>query len=258
MKLNNDAKRAKEQFIRKVFDYYNGKINKFNNPAVLNIEWDGKLNTAGDYKLPNRVTIRPYVIAEYSKENYMIFNFKVIEVIIHELYHADQVISSDRSKYKNEEDAVEKQTLIYISTHRQEIMKQFGLDIYHVYKNDTFEKAISAIDDKCVYTPRKYTDHLFMIFADCGIYDNNLSEILMNKIIEYNINNSVGSLKIIVNDITLVIQDKRYLFPVSQLNNFFYSKLYNANFNKYDAKCNWSENSIDGWDIVININTVID
>ena len=53
MKLNNDARRAKEQFIRKVFDYYNGKINKFNNPAILNIEWNGELNTAGDYKLPN-------------------------------------------------------------------------------------------------------------------------------------------------------------------------------------------------------------
>ena len=70
------------EFIYKVFNYYNGRINIFN-PAVLHIEWVRKMNSenGATTRNPNVITIFPRVIQRYFPDPYW-FYYNIILCII--------------------------------------------------------------------------------------------------------------------------------------------------------------------------------
>ena len=95
-----------EDFIFKVFNYYNGRINAFNTPAVLSINWVNYGTIAGSTRLPNIVEIKPMVVLSYilnKNQNLNYFYYYLLETIIHALFHVDQIIDYRRvrmdSKY---------------------------------------------------------------------------------------------------------------------------------------------------------------
>lgn len=210
-------------FIQKVFNYYNGRINKCNYPAMLNIEW---ANYAGsdigaNTKNPNILDIYPNVIAKYSSD-YNYFYFCIIETIIHELYHMDQIIdyrrySIDPSYTQFIEYAVETQTHIYIACNKKDIYEQFGINISSV----DIDRLLREYDQGYTYFRRRYDDHICILLNDiCSLAINTDS---MNQIIKYNINNSIGKIYININDNVVKIQDGSYLMPIDEVNSFFYN-----------------------------------
>ena len=60
-------KKELDDFIIKVFHYYNGRINVINNNAVLDINWANQImcNAGGYSKLPNIVVINPMIINRF-------------------------------------------------------------------------------------------------------------------------------------------------------------------------------------------------
>ena len=78
-----------ENFIRSVFNYYNGRINIFNK-AILCIDWVIKRDDVAGYSTqPNIVYIFPRTLMIISN-NEDVFKFNIIMTVIHELYHTDQ------------------------------------------------------------------------------------------------------------------------------------------------------------------------
>lgn len=79
-------------FIIKVFNYYNGKINIINNKAILNINWKQSKEsiTMGDCTIPNVITIYPVCIMCDYNDNEL--KMMIVETIVHELHHADQLL----------------------------------------------------------------------------------------------------------------------------------------------------------------------
>ena len=64
-----------ENFARKAFDYLNGKINIFNYPATLEIEWAELLNrsTAAITRNPNIVILYPHIIMRHVECEYDLY-----------------------------------------------------------------------------------------------------------------------------------------------------------------------------------------
>ena len=101
------------QIITKIFNYYNGKINPLNQ-AVLNIEWVGSIRDAfGSTNLPNLVAIFPkkILLASESKEEFV---FNIVNTIIHELYHANQLVDNHIHAEQIRDDPLE--APVYIKT----------------------------------------------------------------------------------------------------------------------------------------------
>ena len=119
-------------FIIKVFNYYNGKINIINNKAILNINWKQSKEsiTMGDCTIPNVITIYPVCIMCDYDDNEL--KMMIVETIVHELHHADQLLDyrlckNDRRYVNIMEAACESQTASYLLTHKQEVYDIFGV-----------------------------------------------------------------------------------------------------------------------------------
>ncbi len=188
-----------EKFIWKVFNYYNGRINIINK-AVLDINWVNLMGiNAGGYSvLPNIVCINPMVAIRYYGHDEFLIKVCIIETIIHELYHTDQIINyrlymADADYNKYIEHACETQTAIYMAGHTKEFSDIFGLEIYI----DDYDKIIKYWDRCGVHYQRRYLhDHIFMCFDNlCGFgigasakYQAMLDAIKNNKNITINFN----------------------------------------------------------------------
>lgn len=201
-------------FITKVFNFYNGRINTFN-PARLQIEWIyNSTNAAGQTKNPNIILIYPLIIAKYSDSEYQ-FYYILLETIIHELYHIDQIIDYPLMVFDNYylariECAVEEQTNIYLANNKQEIFENFGIDVNMV--NNTILANINKYAG-VLYHRKRSIDHLFVILKEVdalSITKNNLKGILY----EYNINN----ISIIINDEVC----NTNIDNINLINDFFY------------------------------------
>lgn len=159
-------------FINKVFNYYNGRINPINK-AILDINWCNLMMCdAGGYsRLPNIVVINPNVIIRYyGNNNDTNIKIAIIETIIHELYHTDQLINytlytSDMNYNKFIEHACEVQTAIYIAGHVQEVCNVFGIKTH--ISNKAYNNCMIYWDQPGVtYQRRYYYDHIFMCIDD--------------------------------------------------------------------------------------------
>lgn len=202
-------------FITKVFNFYNGRINTFN-PARLQIEWiHNSTNAAGQTKNPNMVLIYPLTVAKYSDSEYKFF-YILLETIIHELYHIDQIIDYPLMVFDNYylarvECAVEEQTNIYLANNKQEIFENFGIDVSMV--NNTILSNINKYAG-ALYHRRRSIDHLFVILKEVdalSITKNNLQELLYG----YDINT-----------VSITINGKlcaTSIDNINLINNFFYN-----------------------------------
>ena len=162
-------------FIIKVFNYYNGRINVINK-AILDINWCNlnMCNAGGFSRLPNIVIINPMVILRFHEYNEYISKVQIIETIIHELYHTDQLINynlyiSDINFNRFIEHSCELETSIYIAGHRQEIYNIFGIDV-NIDKNQ-YNKIINYWYYPGIeYRRRYFYDHVFMCIDNlCGL-----------------------------------------------------------------------------------------
>lgn len=218
-----------EFFIEKVFNFYNGKINIFNNPARLIINWAEQRDSAnGGFTInPNVVTINPNVVARYSENEYVLYRY-LLEVIIHELYHVDQIIDYTRmggvdANYTDQiESAVEVQTNIYIANHKLEILYNFGLDIE--VNNDKFREVIYDYDTSApaIYQRRNFITHIMCVVRELIESDNNGYNLFRNFMDNYS-RTSKGELMIVVNDQSLLVLKNGYTCTTYQFNEFIYN-----------------------------------
>ena len=175
------TKKQVNEFITKVFNYYNGRINPFNKCA-LSINW-GKSNGYGSLSHPNCVTI---YASTFDHRDQSIFAKNVIHVVIHELYHADAVEYPD--EYYGDkcmwdrlvEFPVYKETAKYILSHLSEIVwlsdgmitsKNFDPGYHYkqllefsgfdYIKKDMYNHVICALTDMARI---KYGDHKDMMY----------------------------------------------------------------------------------------------
>lgn len=141
-------------FIVKVFNYYNGKINTLvkANLNICNMRDSGTNFPLGSCSYPNIVTIFPYLIcANYDSGE--LAALSVVTVIIHELFHVDQSLLYKEDgeikyyKFENLEDKCRCISAMYYINNIAEITylirSEFGIDtsfirefIDTMYRND--------------------------------------------------------------------------------------------------------------------------
>lgn len=210
-----------ESFILKVFNYYNGKINLFNNNAKLNINWANMMDTSiGGYSIyPNIVIIYPRIIYRYSQD---IEDFKmtVVEVIIHELTHTDQIIDYDLYDSNKEytdyiEYACQLQAQLYILSNTNDIYNKFGIRI-NLNKKQQEEIIRFWYYPGVYYNRRKYVDHICMlIYFLYPICDKNkIYEIISS------IQNNDKNLIITINNNEIVVKNEYGFVNLNQFNDF--------------------------------------
>ena len=227
------------EFIVKVFSYYNGVINKVNYPALLQIEWINKhdIRSIGISTNPNVVRIYPAVLLRELGSNIDGYEIKynLLETIIHELFHTDQVIYYEKmatnAQYRNAiESQVELQTALYIATHSNEINMFIDNTIID---NDALNRVINRFYPiGGLYHRRTYTEHILIILSE--IFDKVYMD-RMSQDIRYMIENNTNSkIRVILNDNELVIKEGARLASINQINMFFYNLYF-----KYS--CRWKE-----------------
>ena len=215
-------------FIHNVFNYYNGKINIFNK-AILIIDWANHYNSnnLANCKAPNKVTIFPMVIKRICNCMYdMMAN--VVECIIHELYHADQLIDYERVNVTDYnmsiEYPVEVETNLYIINHMNELYTEFGLDIstdYNIFLNRAMQYDVGYR-----YIRRDYLSHLLVCFKQ-ALFDINDFRILESYIA--NIRQNIrGKIFLEINGITYYLYHDGECFNLNDLNEILNNTIYNG------------------------------
>lgn len=127
-----------ECFINKVFYYYNGRINTCNDRCRLFINWCNFSATGcgARFMQPNIINVFPMVAARWQNEQQLDadaleyengYKIILIESIIHELYHADQVAIRGCYEEYQVECPVITETTLYIANHQNEIYNVFGV-----------------------------------------------------------------------------------------------------------------------------------
>ena len=222
-------------FITKVFNYYDGKINVFNTPARLIIEWIDlpDRSTGGITMNPNTVIMYPIITYRYCNTPYW-FYYNLIVTIIHELYHVDQIICYPKMKnpiYNMQiESPVELNTYMYMAEHQREILEQFhftdivGYNTYYDTIKDQFDLGYQ-------YHRRNYRSHLICILQDILYVDHH--EFIDTTIRVFDDPDSVIDI-VIGNDI-IRLKDKLLCCPLKQLNDFLYERYFKYNFRGSDA-----------------------
>ena len=222
-------------FIIKVFNYYNGKINIINK-AVLDINWANLINTndAGYSKPPNLIIINPMVIVRFCNGDEVSIKTNIIETIIHELYHTDQLINyklylSDNNYRVFIENACEIQTAIYISGHLKEISELLQMNIAFSNKAG-FYKRMQYYDLPGIkYQRRYYHDHIFLCIHEICNFDKDIAEIIYDYI-KNNVENRDNIIININNEVVNVCINNN-LLPIEEFNKVFIKYICNGFYN---------------------------
>ena len=243
-----------DDFIIKVFNYYNGKINVINK-AVLDINWANMMTCdAGGYnKSPNITIINPSVIIRYYGDSENRVKIAIVETIIHELYHCDQLINyrlyvSDINYNKFIEHACEVQTAIYIAGHVKEINNVFGLNIE--LSGTAYNNCMTYWDLPGIkYQRRYYYDHIFMCIYDICNMDKNIASRIYDYI-KHNIINKHDVIININNELINICYEGNIL-PIDEFNKIIAKYICTAKHPvTYDASYNKNTN-----EFTINIDT---
>ena len=213
------------EFIEKIFNFYNGKINRFNT-ARLHIEWANLYNSTigGQTMNPDIVYIFPTVLMRQFTDPYF-FWFNTLVSTIHELFHIDQDINflqmSNPEYCRLIESAVEIETYLYIANHQIEIAQNIGFqdrtppDIYYPSIASTFETGR-------LYKRRNYFSHcLNMIRQMMFITDNDITREFTSK---FHDPQSIINIKI--NNCFFTLKDKMQCMPIQQLNDIMYNEFF--------------------------------
>lgn len=259
--MNNFIIKAEERgyynnLITKIFNYYNGKINRINNNAILNIEWCSKRDSTimGVNYYPNKIVIFPKVIidiinmiyfSESIDEKKELVKYNIWTTIIHELYHIDQIIDYQSSSLIYDymmtiEDAVAIQTSLFARSNINDL-KLF--EIKDFSKNDKLDDYINNYIPQYVhYERRTYLTHILSII--CGIsrrqfnrIPNELYKLLYHSVY---IKPRDYVFKIIYNNNEFIINNKGILKSINEINNFFNNYLiydvYKINSTNWEIK----------------------
>lgn len=204
-------------FIVDVFNYYNGKINMVNK-AVLKIDWARRTKELGISILPNIVTIYPRVAFNITS-NISMLKINLLETIIHELYHTDQVIdyrlyAVDPVYKHNIETAVEVETATYIVQHRFEIARRFLVPTDNA---DITEYNLTLQYMYCNYYRRTWKHHIAMVISEFigSEYFNHLYNVL-DRYADTN-----GTVEVEINNVCVKVVDNGVPIPLEVFNTAF-------------------------------------
>jgi hypothetical protein len=228
-----------ENFINKVFFYYNGRINTFNYNCRLSINWIQfpLLHQDADFMQPNHVIIYPIVIdrwacvnchkAEMSQDRYMdwetVFKFYIVESVIHELYHADQVLIYGRYNKETSEIPVERETALYMANHKNEICKLFNIGA-------DFDKLMEINMNKLIpvyypYRRRDIASHAATIMGDI-LYGYDIFVDEMIRALNFCTDTNAGTIVLRIDGIEFIITHDGLWYDINDLNNFVNDKFY--------------------------------
>lgn len=206
------------EFICKVFNYYNGRINIFN-PAVLRIEWAIRHTSAtgANTRNPNVVTVFPRVIERHFHEPHW-FYYNIILCIIHELYHIDQDISFIRMTREPDyvrsiEAVVEMESYLYIANHQHELAEQFGFEDVIPY-NEYYNAVKDSYETGALFVRKNYRTHMRSILKDLL----NCEEHVVINNFDNAFTDPNSKISVIINNLMFVLKDGNLCMPVLQLN----------------------------------------
>lgn len=215
----NDKINEVNKFIRKVFNTFNGIINPINH-AVLDINCAELVNTnAGGYsKMPNIVIINTVVIMRYNDYDEKCIKACVVETIIHELFHTDQII--DYNRYGSDADytqyiehSCQVMTYLFMSTNTNIINSLLGFDIDpKIYKDCLLYWDAPGV----YYNRRTYIDHIFMCLSQLSPFTGEALECIYETIVESL--SGDGNFILKINDDVIHIKDQYTLIPLWAFN----------------------------------------
>lgn len=222
-------------FATKVFNYYNGRINTCN-IARAEMNWlnmAGK-NEAGISRNPNLVILYPSVIARYT-DDYFQFCFVLMETIIHELFHQDQMIdyikmTSDPNYVRLIESAVEIETNLYIANHVNEILYEFGFDISR-YNLNVYRDNVNMFECGFYYKRRTWFDHILIVLREMIYYYDTFMDVRNDLIALLTGKSNIDKFRLVIDGNEILIYDRGSWINISALNNFSYE-----NFFKYTSR----------------------
>lgn len=174
-------------FITEVFSSFNGVVNPIN-MAVLDINWANLINTnAGGYsKMPNIVIINAAVILRYNDYDEQCVKSCIVETVIHELFHCDQIIDYRRygsdADYTNYiEHACQVMTYLFMSTNMGLINRLLGFEIDpQIYKDCLAYWQVPGV----YYARRTYLDHVYMCLTQLAYFSGEELEALYGTLVE--------------------------------------------------------------------------
>ena len=218
-----------DAFISKAFNSYNGKVNTFNQPAVLVVDWleHPLQNKAATSVNPNIVTMFPKTMLRYLPEERS-YKYQIIVTVIHELLHTDQVIDYPRmmtdGQYKDLiERIVEMEAHLYIAQHISQIRNDFGLDnlIDHCQFYSTLE--LLGYETGQLYQRRDYPQHFINLIHDMlRGSEPQLTKTLWDIFI-----NPDSILQVVFNEkLTFTVKDGLNCMPLQQLNHLMYQNFF--------------------------------
>jgi len=237
-------KNAINIFIERVFNYLNGRVNIFNRPAVLEIDWtpcfDSSVGAAA--RNPNRVIIFPEVIKRFFPNEYD-FYYNIIISLIHELHHVDQVIDyiemTKNPNYLNDiEYCVEFNSYMYMANNQIAIEQAIGFRDIHEFTE--YMPNITKYEVGHIFHRRDYPTHIISMMQDmvrqhrCQFYDDIMSTFMIPDSI----------ISLIINDKMLDIKIGLECCPLTLLNNILEEEYYKYNYRRASVKYNLVTNPV--------------
>ena len=219
------SKQESNDFINKVFNYYNGKINIFNKARMF-IDWGLHLDTTtgGISMNPNIMYVFPRVILRFFPNPYW-FKYNLVVCIIHELFHIDQDVNYHRMMVDPEycqmiEHTVEIETYLYIANHRKEIYHVAGIaDV--VPEGGYYQSIVTAgFEHGYIYHRMTYYSHILSILQD--LTHENQSETIDNVMKIMRDPNSKLELLWLRELVQFTLKDGPLCMPLEQLNDILY------------------------------------
>jgi hypothetical protein len=176
-------------------------------------------NAGGYNRAPNIIIINIKVIMRFYGDNDVVLKASIIETIIHELYHADQIINynlynADINYTEFIERSCELQTCIYMAGHAQEIYDVFNVDSR--LKREDYNKCIMYWSSGSNYQRRRYIDHLFMCIDNIVGINRHTVKLVYNHINDALIRGS--DIYLTINDDIIPIQENLNRMPMEEFN----------------------------------------
>lgn len=233
MPLTPQLKAQVNDLITRAFAYYDGRINVFNTPVRYFIDFSERKSTnfIGTTELPNLVYIYPAVLARYIDPEKLRFKYmySILETVIHELFHVDQVIdyvrmSQDKAYKDAIENAADLQTNIYISNNLNEIEKVFNMQINRD-ELSYFRKMINEYSQPGSWYYRKnMLMQLLGIVKEIFSAERYIDEMLADLQVPR------AGIKIVIGDQEFTLMDEEYGWRTIQaFNDFMFDNFYKYN-----------------------------
>jgi len=213
-KIEIEILKKMEVFTKEVFEYYNGIINtissKYMNLEITNYDCNINMNkNIFGYCKPNTITINlskliRFFMCSYdilydynSKLRYInIIKINILYIIIHELYHSDQIIDVNKYTIDNEyKNYIENQcnlfTYNYISSNIKEIENKFNIRINlsllydYIFENNIIDSNIDYNND-CKITNINQKIILTYINLSTVYYEIIVNKFVNKTITDYN------------------------------------------------------------------------